>query len=313
MDLIAPLRTFVKVAEVGSFAAAADALDLSPQLVGKHVQSLEQHLGVRLLNRTTRKQSLTDFGQAYLARARVILEEVEGAEQLAEVARGRPMGRLRVSAPVTFGVHALGPAVVAYLQQYPDVQVDLNLSNSLVDIVEDGFDLVFRTGDLADSGLVARRLGPYPLVLCASPAYLASRPAIVHPADLSRHECLGFAHSIIRTRWSFRDADGSVLSVPVSSRFMVNQAEPLLTAAVGGLGLILQPHEMLAAALARGELVEVLPDYVPVSTGIDVDQPGVPARPPADAQAAQFPGLLRGTLQRADDGKAIARHRLAFL
>lgn len=273
MDLIAPLRTFVKVAEVGSFAAAADALGLSPQLVGKHVQSLEQHLGVRLLNRTTRKQSLTDFGQAYLARARVILEEVEGAEQLAEVARGRPMGRLRVSAPVTFGVHALGPAVVAYLQQYPDVQVDLNLSNSLVDIVEDGFDLVFRTGDLADSGLVARRLGPYPLVLCASPAYLASRPAIVQPADLSRHECLGFAHSIIRTRWSFRDADGSVLSVPVSSRFMVNQAEPLLTAAVGGLGLILQPHEMLAAALARGELVEVLPDYVPVSTWINLVYP----------------------------------------
>lgn len=273
MDLIAPLRTFVKAAEVGSFAAAADALDLSPQLVGKHVQSLEHHLGVRLLNRTTRKQSLTDFGQAYLARARVILEEVEGAEQLAEVARGRPMGRLRISAPVTFGVHALGPAVVAYLQQYPDVQVDLNLSNSLVDIVEDGFDLVFRTGDLADSGLVARRLGPYPLALCASPGYLAARPAITHPTDLSRHECLGFAHSIIRTRWSFRDTDGSVLTVPVSSRFMVNQAEPLLTAAIGGLGLILQPHEMLAGALARGELVEVLPAYVPVSTWINLVYP----------------------------------------
>ncbi|MCR1804961.1 LysR family transcriptional regulator [Stenotrophomonas geniculata] len=273
MDLIAPLRTFAKAAEVGSFAAAAEALDLSPQLVGKHIQALEQHLGVRLLNRTTRKQSLTDFGQAYLARARVILEEVEGAEQLAEVARGRPMGRLRISAPVTFGVHALGPAVVAYMQQYPDVQVDLNLSNSLVDIVEDGYDLVFRTGDLADSGLVARRLGPYPLVLCASPGYLASRPAITHPNDLSRHECLGFAHSIIRTRWSFRDADGSVLTVPVSSRFMVNQAEPLLTAAVGGLGLILQPYEMLAAALARGELVEVLPDHVPVSTWINLVYP----------------------------------------
>lgn len=273
MDLIVPLRTFAKVAEVGSFAAAADALDLSPQLVGKHILALEQHLGVRLLNRTTRKQSLTDFGQAYLARARVILEEVEGAEQLAEVARGRPMGRLRISAPVTFGVHALGPAVVAYMQAYPDVQVDLNLSNSLVNIVEDGYDLVFRTGDLADSGLVARRLGPYPLVLCAAPGYLASRPPITHPSDLSRHECLGFAHSIIRTRWSFLDADGGVLTVPVSSRFMVNQAEPLLTAAAGGLGLILQPHEMLAAALARGELVEVLPGFVPVSTWINLVYP----------------------------------------
>lgn len=273
MDLIAPLRTFAKVAEVGSFAAAAEALDLSPQVAGKHIQALEQHLGVRLLNRTTRKQSLTDFGQAYLTRARVILEEVEGAEQLAEVARGRPMGRLRISAPVTFGVHALGPAVVAYMQQYPDVQVDLNLSNSLVDIVEEGYDLVFRTGDLADSGLVARRLGRYPLVLCASPAYLAARPVIAHPTDLSRHECLGFAHSIIRTRWSFLDLDGSVLTVPVSSRFMVNQAEPLLTAAVGGLGLILQPYEMLAAALARGELVEVLPAYEPVSTWINLLYP----------------------------------------
>ena len=273
MDLVVPLRTFAKVAEVGSFAAAAAVLDVSPQLVGKHIQALEQHLGVRLLNRTTRKQSLTDFGQAFLARARVILEEVEGAEQLAEVARGRPMGRLRISAPVTFGVHALGPAVVAYMQAYPDVQVDLNLSNSLVNIVEDGYDLVFRTGDLADSGLVARRLGPYPLVLCAAPGYLASRPPITHPSDLSRHECLGFAHSIIRTRWSFLDADGGVLTVPVSSRFMVNQAEPLLTAAVGGLGLILQPHEMLAAALARGELVEVLPGFVPVSTSINLVYP----------------------------------------
>ncbi|CAH0225441.1 LysR family transcriptional regulator [Stenotrophomonas indicatrix] len=273
MDLIAPLRSFAKVAEVGSFSAAAEALDLSPQLVGKHVQTLEQHLGVRLLNRTTRKQSLTDFGQAYLARARVILEEVESAEQLAEIARGRPMGRLRISAPVTFGVHALGPAVVAYMQQYPDVQVDLNLSNSLVNVVEDGYDLVFRTGDLADSGLVARRLGPYPLALCAAPRYLAARPPIVHPQDLSRHECLGFAHSVIRTRWSFHDPQGGVLTVPVSSRFMVNQAEPLLTAAVGGLGLILQPFEMMAAVLASGELVEVLPRFVPVSTSINLLYP----------------------------------------
>ncbi|HED4874449.1 TPA: LysR family transcriptional regulator [Stenotrophomonas maltophilia] len=273
MDLIVPLRSFAKVAEVGSFAAAAEALDLSPQLVGKHVQTLEQHLGVRLLNRTTRKQSLTDFGQAYLARVRVILEEVESAEQLAEIARGRPMGRLRISAPVTFGVHALGPAVVAYMQQYPDVQVDLNLSNSLVNVVEDGYDLVFRTGDLADSGLVARRLGPYPLALCAAPGYLAARPPIIHPQDLSRHECLGFAHSVIRTRWSFHDPQGGVLTVPVSSRFMVNQAEPLLTAAVGGLGLILQPFEMMSAALASGDLVEVLPRFVPVSTSINLLYP----------------------------------------
>lgn len=196
MDLIVPLRSFAKVAEVGSFAAAADALDLSPQLVGKHVQTLEQHLGVRLLNRTTRKQSLTDFGQAYLARARVILEEVESAEQLAEIARGRPMGRLRISAPVTFGVHALGPAVAAYMRQYPDVQVDLNLPNSLVNVVEDGYDLVFRTGDLADSGLVARRLGPYPLALCAAPGYPDRPPAGLEPARMPGLRPLGDPYAV---------------------------------------------------------------------------------------------------------------------
>jgi DNA-binding transcriptional LysR family regulator len=169
MDLITPMRTFVKAAETGSFAAAADALDLSPQLVGKHVQSLEHHLGVKLLNRNTRRQSLTDFGDAFLERARVILEELEDTERLAETVRGRPVGRLRVNAPVSFGTRTLTPKLVDFMLKNPDITVDLKLTNDLVDVVNDGYDIVFRVGELADSNLIGRQLGSYPLVLCAAP------------------------------------------------------------------------------------------------------------------------------------------------
>ncbi|WEK33373.1 MAG: LysR family transcriptional regulator [Candidatus Pseudomonas phytovorans] len=270
MDLLTPMRTFLKVAETGSFSATANVLDMSPQLVGKHVQALEQHLGLKLLNRTTRKQSLTEFGEAFLDRARVILDEFEDAERLAESARGKPVGRLRVNAPVTFGNQILAPRLVKFMQAHPAVTVVLTLSNHLVDVVSDGYDVVFRVGDLADSSLIARRLGPYPLVLCAAPSYLATKPSIVHPEDLAKHECLGFTHSELRTHWTFRDTDGASLAVPITSKFMVNQSEPLLTACLAGMGLILQPLELVRTALRSGQLIEVLPDYPPVSPPISV-------------------------------------------
>jgi DNA-binding transcriptional LysR family regulator len=261
MDLITPMRTYVKAVETGSFAAAAEALDVSPQLVGKQIQALEQHLGIRLLNRTTRKQSLTEFGEAFLERARAILEEIDDTERLAASARGEPVGRLRINAPVAFGTRTLAPVLPKYMASFPKVAVDLNLSNHLVNVVEDAYDIVFRVGELADSGLVGRRLGPYLLLLCASPGYLASSAVIRHPSDLAKHECLGFAHSNLRTRWTFTDADGQLLTIPVTSRLMVNQSEPLLSAALAGLGLILQPLELVRGALKEGRLVEVLPEY----------------------------------------------------
>ncbi len=270
MDLITPMRTFVKAAETGSFAAAADALDLSPQLVGKHVQSLEHHLGVKLLNRNTRRQSLTDFGDAFLERARVILEELEDTERLAETVRGRPVGRLRVNAPVSFGTRTLTPKLVDFMLKNPDITVDLKLTNDLVDVVNDGYDIVFRVGELADSNLIGRQLGNYPLVLCAAPTYLARRGPIDEPPALARHECLGFAHSSLRTRWTFRSANGNDIAIPIRSRFMVNQSEPLLTAALAGLGVILQPLELVRQSLRDGLLQEVLPAYRPVGPPISV-------------------------------------------
>lgn len=264
------MRTFVRAAELGSFAAAADQLDLSPQLVGKHIHALEQHLKVKLIHRTTRRQSLTEFGEAYLERARSILADIDDAERLAESARGKPIGRLKINAPVSFGTRTLAPQLVEYMRRHPEIMVELTLSNQLVDIVDGGYDVVFRVGELADSSLIARRLGAYPLILCASPAYLLARGAPSHPHQLQHHECLGFAHSALKTRWTFRDHDEQAVSVPITSKFMVNQSEPLLTACLAGLGMMLQPLDMVREALRTGLLVEVLPAFPCISPAINV-------------------------------------------
>ncbi|WP_440466521.1 LysR family transcriptional regulator [Pseudomonas sp. YH-1] len=265
MDRLEQMTCFVRAVELGSFSAAAEDLQLSSQLLGKQVKLLEQHLGLSLLNRTTRRQSLTDFGQAFYQRAKLILADMEAAENLAAVTRGTPSGRLRVNAPVTFGIRTLSPRLLEYMVRYPQVSVDLTLSNELVDLVHDGYDVVFRIGELADSGLKAVPLTPYRLVLCAAPAYLARRPAIRAPEDLRQHECLGFAFSDGRSRWTFDGPDGRI-EVPITSRLTINQGDPLLAAAVAGLGVVLQPQELVGDALRNGTLVQLLPQYqVPTS------------------------------------------------
>ncbi|MGY4816806.1 LysR family transcriptional regulator [Pseudomonas chlororaphis subsp. piscium] len=265
MDRLTQMATFVKAVELGSFSAAGDDLNLSPQLVGKQVKMLEQHLGVSLLNRTTRRQSLTDFGRAFYQRAKMILADMQAAESLAAETRGTPSGRLRINAPVTFGVRTLSPRLLEYMVKYPQVAVDLTLSNELVDIVDDGYDVVFRIGELASSGLKALPLAPYQLVLCAAPLYLARRPALTNPWDLQQHECLGFSFSDGRSHWSFDGPEGRV-DVPITSKLTINQGDPLLAAAVAGLGIVLQPMELVGAALRDGTLVRLLPQYrVPAS------------------------------------------------
>jgi len=261
MDRLNQMGTFVKAVELGSFSAAADDLNLSAQLVGKQVKLLEQHLGVSLLNRTTRRQSLTDFGRAFYPRAKMILADMQAAESLAAVTRGTPIGRLRINAPVTFGVRVLSPRLLEYMVRYPQVSVDLTLSNELVDIVDDGYDVVFRIGELPSSRLKARPLEPYELILCAAPSYLARRPAISTPLDLQQHECLSFSFSDGRSHWSFEGPEGRV-EVTITSKLTINQGEPLLAAAVAGLGVVLQPRELVGGGLRDGTLVRLLPDYV---------------------------------------------------
>jgi DNA-binding transcriptional LysR family regulator len=262
MDRLLSMTVFAKAVELGSFSAAADAFRMSPQLVGKHVHMLEQHLGVRLLNRTTRRQHLTEIGANYYEKVKVILAEVESAEGLAAESKARPSGRLRVNAPVSFGIHALMPRLTEYMAAYPEVQVEVSLANRYVDALEEGADVVFRVGELSDSSRIARRLAPYRLVLCAAPAYLTTHPPIKSPADLASHECLGFAYTELRTHWSFEGPEGLV-TVPVSGRLMIDSGEALLMAARAGMGLLLQPTELIEPELAAGRLVRVLPKYRP--------------------------------------------------
>ncbi|MHA6130510.1 LysR substrate-binding domain-containing protein [Pseudomonas fluorescens group sp. PF-1] len=269
MDRLSSMAAFVKAVEMGSFSAAGDALQMSAQLIGKHVHHLEQHLSVRLLNRTTRRQSLTDFGREFYERSKFILAEVETAENLAAHTQTAPSGRLRINAPVSFGMQSLAPCLPAFMEANPQVSVELSLANSAVDLIDEGFDVVFRVGVLADSGLVAKALAPYRLVLCAAPSYLEGKPAIETPWDLQSHECLGFSHTELRTHWTFDGPEGKVV-VPVGSRLMADHGEPLLCAALAGLGILLQPVELVRKSLLAGELVTLLPDYPPPSRPLHV-------------------------------------------
>lgn len=260
MDRLLSMTAFAKAVETGSFSAAGEVLGMSSQLVGKYVQTLEHQLGVRLLNRTTRRQHLTDIGSTFYERVKIILAEVEAAEALAAETRATPRGRLRINAPVSFGIHALSPKLPDYLRMYPEVSIDLSVSNRYVDLVDEGFDAVFRVGELTDSGLIARPLAPYELVLCAAPSYLAANEPILSPQDLVNHECLGFFHSELRSHWTF-DGPNAQITVPVKSRVTVDSGESLLAFALAGMGLLLQPRELLEQALASGEVVRVLPEY----------------------------------------------------
>jgi DNA-binding transcriptional LysR family regulator len=269
MDRLSSMAAFVKAVETGSFSAAGEAMQMSAQLIGKHVHQLEQRLGVRLLNRTTRRQSLTDFGREFYERSKSILAEVEMAESLAAETQALPSGRLRINAPVSFGMQSLAPRLPEFMQANPMISVELTLANRSVDLIDEGFDVVFRVGQLSDSGLIARPLAPYRLILCAAPAYLKNRPPITTPWDLQEHECLGFSHTELRTHWTFDGPEGRVV-VPVSGRYMADHGEPLLCAAIAGLGVMLQPVELVSRALEQGALEPLLPDYPVPSRALHV-------------------------------------------
>ncbi len=260
MDRLDSFAIFVKAVDLGSFSAAAAALNMSPQLVGRHIQRLEDRLGVQLLQRTTRRQSLTEFGRVFLERARHILSEVDAAESLAEDVRIEPRGKLRINAPVSFGISALTPRLPEFLRACPEVTVELSLTNRRVDPYEEGFDVVFRVGVLADSSLHAIPLSPYRLTACAAPSYLRGGPRITRPEDLSHHECLSFTHTELRDTWTFTQGQDR-REVPVSGRFAVDHGEAIRGAAVQGLGVILQPDELVRLDLLAGRLVRILPDW----------------------------------------------------
>lgn len=262
MDRLASMAAFVKTVEVGSFAAAANALSMSPQMIAKHVTWLESRLGARLLNRTTRRRSLTDIGKAYYDRCKLVLADADWADSLADEAKGAPRGRLRVNAPVSFGTHSLTPVITRYLRQYPEVEVDLVLNDRFVDLVEEEFEAVFRIGPLADSSFTARELAPFRLVACASPDYLRERGVPATPADLETHECLVYASSSGPTvsDWRFVRGDENY-RLDMKHRLRVNDAKALLIATLNGFGIAFIAEDLAREGLRSGRLVKVLPDY----------------------------------------------------
>ncbi|WP_162042188.1 LysR substrate-binding domain-containing protein [Undibacterium sp. YM2] len=262
MDRLASMAAFVKTVDAGSFAAAASALDMSPQMIAKHVSWLESRLGTRLINRTTRRQSLTDIGKAYYDRCKMVLADADWADSLADEVKGAPKGRLRINAPVSFGTYALTPVIARYLRQYPQVEIDLVLSDRYVDLVEEEFEAVFRIGRLSDSSFIARELAPFRLVACASPDYLKERGVPATPLDLEKHECLAYASSTGSTasEWRFMRGEEKY-QAQVRHRLQLNDAEALLVAALNGIGVAYIAEDLAREDLRSGRLVKILPDY----------------------------------------------------
>jgi len=264
MDKLRAMEVMVAVVEVGSFAAAARQLDLSPVMVGKHVQQLEAHLGARLFQRSTRRMSLTELGQGFVEDCRRVLEQVRWAETAVERSRQAPQGLLRISAPVTLGNQRVAPLLARFLEQYPEVRAELQLSDNLIDLAAEGFDAAIRIGSVGNEGLVARPLQPYRMVIAASPAYLHKHGRPERAADLSQHRCLSHAIWQRRSEWILKDGPNTALW-PEQARFSSNQGESLRAAAVQGLGLVMQPELLLAEDLAAGRLVPVLQDCTPAA------------------------------------------------
>lgn len=259
MGLFRSMQVFVTTVQEGSMSAASARLGISPAMVGQHVAALEERLGTRLLNRTTRRQSLTDFGKTYVEQCRDILERVAIVDQDAEASQTKPRGLLRITAPTTFGAEVLMPALQRYRELAPEVMLDITLTDRNVDIVEEGFDVAIRIGDLPDSRLIARHLAPYRMVICASPDYLARHGHPGHPSALSGHETIGFTPAA-RSPWRLSKGKEEVEVVPRMS-ITVNSGQAVRMAARAGLGVVMQPAILLASDMQAGLLVQLFPDW----------------------------------------------------
>jgi DNA-binding transcriptional LysR family regulator len=257
-DKLRSMQVFVAAATAGSFAAAAQQLDMSAVMVGKHVQALERQLGARLIERSTRRQALTEIGTAYLERCRDVLAGVEAADRVAENLRAEPQGKLRISAPATYGEHRLAPIIGAYAALYPQVSIDLVLSNRVVDMVEEGIDVAIRSGPVSDTGLIARPLRPGRVLAAASPEYLKRHGTPKHPSDLSAHNCLVFAGA--SSTWRFTRGV-EVVAVQARGTLVSNTGASLVAAAIAGMGIALQADLLMEPALESGRLKRLLPKW----------------------------------------------------
>lgn len=267
MDRFQEMSVFAAVVDAGSFVGASDALEMSKPAVSRHVAELEARLGVRLLHRTTRRLSLTEEGEVFYARCKELLGELEEAEAEITSRAGKAAGQLKVSAPVSFGLLHLAPLWPAFMARHPDVVLDVTLSDRMVDLVEEGFDLAVRVARLPSSSLVGRKLSSTRAVLCASPKYLKAHGTPQHPSELARHTVIAYSLLSTGDTWSFEGPDGAV-SVKVQPRMRSNSGDTCRAAALGHQGIIIQPTFLIGDDLRSGALVELMPQYRPIELGI---------------------------------------------
>jgi DNA-binding transcriptional LysR family regulator len=260
MDRFTSLATFVKVVETGGFSAAARALDMSPSTVTLHVQALEERLGARLLNRSTRKVSLTEVGQAYFQRCTQILTELDDADQAAAELQSTPRGTLRLNASVAIPA-LIAPVVAEFSSLYPEASVELTMTDRMVDMVEEGFDLSIRNTPIADSSLIVRNIAPFRFVICATPDYFARHGKPRAPEDLERHNCLIYAQSPWKDEWPLHGPDGE-LRVKVSGNLRSNSAISLASAALNGQGLLYTATFVVDQHLRSGRLAPAMCDFL---------------------------------------------------
>jgi len=261
MDRLQPMRIFVSVVQNGNLSAAGRQLGLSPASVSRHISGLEDSLGCRLVNRTSRKLTLTEAGELYFAQSEQILHQIAEANDSVSRLQTTPRGTLRVHARMLVGQLYIAPALPDFLVQNPELKIDLLLSNRVVDLVEKNIDIDVRIGKLIDSSLVARQLAVSERILCAAPAYLDSRPAITTPTAITAHNCLTYRINLGRTVWRFIDQQGLLEEIAVAGNLQSDNGQALLTATVAGVGLALMPDWAIRDELAAGRLRRVLPHY----------------------------------------------------
>ncbi|GMR08785.1 MAG: LysR family transcriptional regulator [Gammaproteobacteria bacterium] len=268
IDKFTDFQAFVTVVERGSFTAAAEQIGLAKSMISRRISKLESHLGAKLLNRTTRRLSLTDSGRAFYARAVRILADVEEAEQTVCSQQTELHGRIRIAAPLSFAVGHLTPAITEFLIEYPELHIDLDLNDRQINLVEEGFDLAVRIGQLQDSTLVARRLSMVRRVAVASPDYLVRHGTPGHPSELKQHAGLNYTNMPRHQQWQFVLPDGQTLTPQVSFRLQANNGELLARAAEGGLGIAVLPTFIVYRAITQGRLRAILTDYESPSEGL---------------------------------------------
>jgi DNA-binding transcriptional LysR family regulator len=261
MDRFQAMTVFAKVVEQGSFARAAERLAISTSACSRLVADLEAHLDTRLLNRTTRRLSLTESGRGFYERCVQLLADLGDAELAAGGSAARPRGTLRLTTSINFGVRHLSPAIGAFVAKHPEVKFDVSLSDRVVDLVEEGYDLAVRIGSAGGETVVARRLGEARMIACASPDYLKRHGTPRAPEDLARHACLTYEYMPVRGQWPFRGKDGRELAVRVAGPVHSNNGDLLAAAAVSGVGIVYEPEFILGPDLKAGRLVPVLAGY----------------------------------------------------